>query len=602
MGVYFSISALLIIIVFMINYFSKKRVNSLETTLYKYLLILTSIGLVIDITTCILYKIGMDPNSLIYVLLSKWEFIYFVVWILLFGYYIKSLSIVDSNVKKKMENTAILFFIILWICMFFILALPIKYNVIGDVIVPQGIPLLFTYGTCMVLIVYSLYLSIRYRKNISSKKIKPLYIFVALMIVNFIIQRLFPEFFLINYLLSLVVVIMYFTIENPDLKLIAELNVARDSADKANKAKSEFLSSMSHEIRTPLNAIVGFSENLKDEELSPQMKEEVNDIIGASKTLLELVNGILDISKIESGKMEIINDEYNFKELFDELVALAKARLGDKDLEFMYYLDPSIPKVLYGDKTRIKQIILNILTNAIKYTNKGFFEFRVNSIINEDSIRLIISVEDTGIGIKKENIDKLFDKFTRFDEKNTTIEGTGLGLAITKRLVDLMNGNIIVQSKIGEGSKFTILIDQKIVAIPTKKEEEKILEINDFSNKKVLIVDDNTLNLKVAKRLLEKYNIECVCVTSGFECIDNIASGKKYDLILMDIMMPKLNGVDTYHRLKENEQFNIPVVCLTANAISGEREKYLKEGFNEYLAKPIDREELNRVLNKILKG
>ena len=357
---------------------------------------------------------------------------------------------------------------------------------------------------------------------------------------------------------------------------------------------------MSHEIRTPLNAIVGFSNGLiENDNLDSRSKEDVNNIIMASGSLLELVNGILDISKIEAGKLEIIDTNYDFHKVFNELVLLTKARLGEKPLEFRYSYDESTPKYLYGDASRVKQVILNLLTNSVKYTNSGFIEFKVRSVIKEDVVRLIISVEDSGIGIKKENIDKLFNKFERLGvEKDTTVEGTGLGLAITKRLVEMMGGKIVVQSVYGKGSIFTISLDQKIV---TGRELEKLkgqenvkiadTKVSDFNNKKVLVVDDNNLNLKVAQRLLSQYKCETVCVSSGYECIDKIACGEKYDLILLDDMMPKLSGSETLVKLKEMPSFNMPVVALTANAISGMKEEYLKKGFDDYLSKPIEKEE-----------
>ena len=314
--------------------------------------------------------------------------------------------------------------------------------------------------------------------------------------------------------------------------------------------------------------------------------------------MLEIVNGILDISRIEANKMEVVDVFYNPLEEFKSLVALTETRIGEKEIELRSDFAVDLPETLYGDKGKVKQIITNLLTNAVKYTEKGYIDFKVSCINEKDISKLTITVSDTGRGIKKEQMDNLFTKFNRLEEdKNTTIEGTGLGLAITKSLVEMMGGKIVVDSTYGEGSKFTVFLSQKIT---NNLVEEKQENINTFDGKKVLIVDDNKLNLKVASKILKEFNLDIDEVMSGFECINKIENKGKYDLILMDIMMPKMSGTETLKKLKQIENFNTPVVALTADVMQGKSSKYLEVGFNDYLSKPIDKNELNKVLNKIL--
>jgi len=337
-----------------------------------------------------------------------------------------------------------------------------------------------------------------------------------------------------------------------------------------------------------------------------ETKQFAKDIVDASNNLLEIVNGILDISKIEANKMEIIPKEYNPREVFNSLSKLAKTRIGDKPIEFKMFMANDLPGVLKGDVAKVKQIVLNILTNAAKYTDRGEINFNVNCINRTDSntCLMYISVRDTGRGIKKEDVDKLFNKFERLDEdKNTTVEGTGLGLAITKSLAEMMGGRITVQSKYGEGSNFRVYLEQEIVSmeIPEDKSEEIEIDYSLHSGKRILVVDDSKINLKVAMQILKPYNFNVVTAESGFEAID-LAQSQTFDLVLMDIMMPKMNGVEALRRLKEISGFDVPVVALTADAIEGTDEKYINAGFDDYLSKPIDRYLLNKVLNKYLGG
>lgn len=608
MGLYMSISSLIFIGILMMDFFSKERVNNIETRLYKYLLILTSIGLSLDIFTGILYNLNVDYNNFFYMIASKLVFVYIVAWLLIFAFYIKLISMPNSeNRNKKLYSSFMIFAFIFIIVTPFILILPVHYIETDATIVPKGISMVIAYIVSALLIIYTIGLAIKNRKIISKRKIKPLYALVILLIVNFLAQNFFPDLFLINFLLSLVVIFMYFTIENPDVKMIKELNMAKDQAEKANRAKSEFLSNMSHEIRTPLNAIVGFSECLiESPNLDSEAKDHAKDIVDASNNLLEIVNGILDISKIEANKMEIVPKEYNPKEVFNGLCKLIIPRIGAKPIEFRSNITEDLPGILKGDVGKLKQVVLNILTNAAKYTDRGEIIFSVSCInrIDTKKCSLNIAVKDTGRGIKKEDINKLFNKFERFDEdQNTSTEGTGLGLAITKSLTEMMGGRITVSSNYGEGSTFRINIEQDLISMeaPVGSSEEIEIDYSLHSGKRILVVDDSKINLKVANNILRPYNFTIVEATSGFEALELAETGT-FDLILMDIMMPKMNGVECLRRLKEIPGFDIPVVALTADAIEGQDEKYIQAGFNDYLSKPIDRYQLNRVLNKYLGG
>ena len=458
-----------------------------------------------------------------------------------------------------------------------------------------------TYIFAGVYLVTSIIIALLNHKKRDKRHI-PIYSMIGICLTLIIFYNINPYLIIISITLTFLNFIMYFTIENPDMKMINELEIAKEKAEQANAAKTDFLSSMSHEIRTPLNAIVGFSEAIGDATSLEEAQENAKDIVTASNTLLELVNGILNISRIEANKMEIVNTEYDLTQECNDLIKLIKPRIGEKPIELRYYIAPDIPPVLYGDKGKIKEIITNILVNAVKYTEDGYIDLRVSCINKNNNSALVISVEDSGRGIKPENISKLFNKFERNEEdKNTTIEGAGLGLAITKKLVEMMGGKIIVQSVYGSGSKFTIYLQQKIINKPSISPKLKQLDENlSFEGKRILVVDDNILNVKVVETILKKLKPTIEFCESGPECVDKIKSGEQYDLILLDDMMPKVTGTETLQLLRELPDFKTKVVVLTANAITGSKEKYIEIGFDDYLSKPIEKPELQRVLKKFL--
>ena len=585
---------------------SKRRIVSEENRLFNIMTIENLITYIIEILLQLAIR-HYGGENIISFALGRFYLVGIHVWFCLFSLYVYYISrakkIVDLGKRKRKYNQTRKTFdgvIIIGSLLYLTLPMSIMYN--GEIMYSYGIATNVLKGALGLGLFFWLILLILNIKDAIKKQYVPIYVVIILLIVNVVLQTQNPSILIATFMMGFTLYIMYFTIENPDLQMIEQLNIERDRADKANNAKTEFLSSMSHEIRTPLNAIDGFSQLILEEDNIDTIKEEAKDIMSASKNLLEIVNGILDISKIEADKLEIINVEYEPKQIFEEVATLAKSRIGEKPVEFKEHIAEDLPDYLNGDYTRIKQITLNLLTNAVKYTKDGFVDYSVRCVKQGDICRLIIMVKDTGIGIKSENIDKLFSKFERFDkEQNITIEGTGLGLAITKKLVDLMHGKIIADSRYGTGSIFAVVIDQKIVNKVKKVEAVQQENKTTFETARILVVDDNKINLKVASKLLNTYKVQTETIDSGFGCIEKIKSGTLYNLILMDDMMPKMSGTETLKKLKEIDGFNIPVIALTANAIAGMKEKYISEGFNDYISKPIDKKELERVLNKFLK-
>ena len=590
--------ALVLATLLIIVFFSKKRAKNDETQLYTFLLISSFIDSLL--LYIILYIGYVSPNSLALIfLLNKIDFSMYIIWIWLMFIYFFKISITKENVPKYYDIIFKITLVINIILIIIMWVLPIDIiNHDGQMGV-TGIAVDFSMVIFVIYLIFIIAVSL-FKFKIINKKYAPLYVLIVLLSISLITKKNNPTFLFTSAIIAYVNLIMYFTIENPDMKLINELELAKNSAEKANRAKTEFLSSISHEIRTPLNAIVGLSEIINKTDDIKEIHEDSKDIVNASYTLLEIVNSILDISKIEAGKMEIVKVNYNPRDEIQKLAKLLETRIGSKDLKLYVEIDNNLPNVLYGDLNKVKQIISNLLSNAIKYTESGRVDLKV-VVENTDKIcNLEIMVKDTGRGIKEEQLSHLFTKFDRLEaDKNTSIEGTGLGLAITKSLVEMLGGTINVESTYGVGSMFTVTIPEEISdAILETTETESITKYNGVTS---LIVDDSKLNLKVAEKILSEYGLTSETVLSGDECIEKIKRGNNYDIIFMDIMMPNKDGVETLKELKSLPNFNTPVVALTADAMEGQKEAYLSAGFIAYLSKPIDRQELESFLKKELK-
>ena len=613
-GLVLTFGSLGFMILLMISYYLQEKPSTIGSKLYRVVLWISFFLLVSEILPS-LWFFYVDHSNVFYILLRihwligiTWfcsAYIYCFCFLKNVNTY-KIIDLIKNEMRCKIVTIST---IIVLIVMLF---LPFKTMTTEEefTYIP-GLPAYFTFIFGTIVTMSIILLMYRRKNEASSRGRKSSLLLLCDMGIIAVLQVVFPKTVLFGLGFTIAVYFLYFYIENPDLMMVNSLEKLRNDIEKSNLAKTDFLSNMSHEIRSPMNAIIGFSETiLANPDYDPeQTKNDISHIAASGNNLLDIINNILDISKIESGNETLVQKEYSIGNIIIGLKNMIETRLSNRPIKFVTEVDNEIPMTMYGDSTKLFQVLLNILTNSMKYTEVGRITLEITKEIKNNDVTLKFRISDTGYGIKKEDFDKLFEKFSRLNSATTNeIEGTGLGLVITKKYVDLLGGKIWFESDYGVGTTFYVEVPQKIVD-PTPigdlqdgiKQSDEI-DYLDCSGKKVLIVDDNELNLKVAKKVLEKYNFEIVTTTTGKDCVYKIKEGQHYDIIFLDHMMPEMDGIEVVHILKKLADYKIPpIVALTANAITGVREMYLREGFDEYLSKPINRSELNRIINKFFK-
>ena len=594
------------VLVLSIVYFSKRKYNFLESKMYKYLLLITMLELLLEILE--LYS-GFGFSTNVLHIISKLQCVSLFVWLIVFAFY-ALLSRSNNKYESFKELLKAHTLLYLWVAVAIILfaslmVLQVWFNFLHLSNSDNSITLVYVLGIAIsfVILINLLFNN----KGVAKYKNYAILVSVLVLVLANFSQIIVTNIPIMSCGICLITLFQYFTMENPDLKYIDELNTLKNRAEEANAAKTNFLASMSHEIRTPMNAIIGLSETLLNGSLPKEYRDDVKSINEAGNTLLEIVNNILDITKVEAGKTELNNAPYSLADTIAKLSHIIRVSLSERPIKFEVIVNGNIPKELMGDEMKVYQILMNILSNAVKYTKKGSIKFIINSNVVGNKANLVFKISDTGIGIKKADNAKLFEKFERLDQEQSDIQGTGLGLVITKKLVDLMGGKISFESVYQQGTTFTIEFDQEIVdktKIDMATYQAKKVTVGEYfdgSAYKILLVDDNLLNLKVAEKLLKKYNFQVTSVNSGLECL-NYTKHNKYDLIFLDHMMPEMDGIHTLYNMRNRAAgFDTPVVVLTANAIEGSKDMYLREGFVDYLSKPIDQVELDRILREQLK-
>ena len=591
-GKFFIFNALVYIILLMFIYFSKRRYKSKENKIYSILIITSFIGVLLELGCRLTIPLLNEIPKTTF-LITKLYLVYLLTWVTLLSLYT---FIIVNKSQSKFKHTKISIIITYIINIIIIFYLPINYYNDGELMYTYGLSVYWVYIVSFVYIIISIINILLSKTNLKDKKLIPIIAFIIIGTITTIIQLINPGMLLVTSMETFVTVLMYFTIENPDMKMLEEVNKAKKISDNANQEKSMFLFNMTKEIRNISRNIDDHADNI----LSEVSKEETNiENIGDNAREIKydiskfntMTNDILDVSNIDASNIKIYNTKFNIKLIIKGLVSIYKEKCQEKGLEFRTDIASDIPEYLYGDSINLKKVMITLLDNAIKYTNNGYVELNVNFVKKIDICRLIISIEDSGIGIKTEELDTIFYK--KKEELNRNNLKNNLYTA--KKIITMMEGTIIANSDYNKGTTMKIVLDAKIV--PTKEN----VYIKEYDNKKILLVDDSETCEKIIKKLLRGSNITIERTEYGKYCLDKIRSKEKYDLILIKDELKPLDGYTIMTKLQEIRNFNIPCILLTKNTKVEYDDSYQKYGFKDYIIKSNDKNKILNTLDKYLK-
>lgn len=575
-------------VLLMIAYFSKDKIKTLENKVYSKLIIINFIGIILELF-CTIFAGYAKDYLVFYTILNKLFLVELTIWCSVFSVYVFLISSKKekNELKSYLKKVSIFHIVIDVITMFLIFVLPVQFNIndLGYVMYSYGpsVNIVFISSTLYIILMFTCL--IRNFKNIKNKKYLPIYVYMVIGVLVGIVQKLHPEILAFTSMEAFITVIMYFTIENPDKKLLEEIHMSKKIADAANEDKSMLIYNMMNEVKSIASDINKSSEVILNSNNLEENRFFAREIISSNNKLYSMANNIYNIDVIDDINVKTVKNKYNIKLLLKEVISKNKELFEDKDISFRFNIDSNLPNTLYGDSINLKNVLNTIIGNSYKYTDKGYVELSVNAIFKKNIVRLIIKIEDSGIGIKAKDLEKCLNKNTK--DQNS--------LYGARKTINIMGGNLLISSEYNKGTIVTIILDQKIYT------NNKDNYDNYVNNKKILIIDDNNSSIKLISRILDKHNILYDSSNLGKEALDRIRKGDKCDLILLDEDMPYMNGISIMNKLNKIKGFDTKVILLTKNSNIIYDDIYKDSGFSDYIIKPIDKDDLMNKINKYLK-